>query len=126
MMFLVDTNIFLEILLVQDKEEDCKEFLDKNSENIHLTDFSLYSIGIAMFRYEKEDIFGNFVEDVLTTVTLLSLPKGGYGAVIKAKKNLNLDFDDAYQYCVAKHYGLKIVTLDKDFEIIKDVDVLFL
>ena len=30
MMFLVDTNIFLEVLLIQDKEEDCKEFLDKH------------------------------------------------------------------------------------------------
>jgi predicted nucleic acid-binding protein len=45
MMYLVDTNIFLEILLVRDKKEDCKEFLDKNSENIHLTDFYCVPFG---------------------------------------------------------------------------------
>lgn len=41
MMFLVDTNIFLEVLLIQDKEEDCKEFLDKKIGNLHITDFSI-------------------------------------------------------------------------------------
>ena len=42
------------------------------------------------------------------------------------KKSLDLDFDDAYQYSVAKYYGLKIVTMDKDFEKIKDVEIIFL
>ncbi|MGC1120852.1 MAG: type II toxin-antitoxin system VapC family toxin [Candidatus Methanofastidiosia archaeon] len=126
MMVLVDTNIFLEILLGQHKEEDCKGFLEKNTGNLHITDFSLHSIGIAMFRYSKEEVFGSFMEDVLSAVMLLSLPIESYGAVIDSKKNLGLDFDDAYQYCVARHYELKIVTMDRDFEIIKDVDILFL
>ena len=38
----------------------------------------------------------------------------------------NLFFDDAYQYTVAKYYGLKVVTMDRDFEKIKDLKVLFL
>lgn len=29
-MFLVDTNIFLEILLAQDKKDDCEKFLNDN------------------------------------------------------------------------------------------------
>ena len=32
-MYLVDTNIFLEILLKQEKSKECKKFLEKN-ENI--------------------------------------------------------------------------------------------
>jgi len=56
-MFLVDTNVFLEILLMQDKNESCKKFLDNNIGNLNLTDFSLYSIGVILFRYGKEDIF---------------------------------------------------------------------
>ena len=39
---------------------------------------------------------------------------------------LNLDFDDAYQYSVAKYYELKVVTMDRDFEKVKDVEVVFL
>jgi len=30
----------------------------------------------------------------------------------------------AYQYSVAKYYGLKIVTMDRDFERIKDLEIL--
>lgn len=74
MMVLVDTNIFLEIPLGQDKEEDCKSLLDKNTGNLHITDFSLHSSDIAMFGYNKEEGFRNFVEDMFPAVMLLSLP----------------------------------------------------
>jgi len=125
-MFLVDTNIFLEILLKQDKKEDCKKFLDDNIRNLHITDFSLHSIGVILFRYDKEDIFQKFVEDFMPNTKLLSLPIEVYRWVVNARKGLNLDFDDAYQYSIAKYYELKVVTMDKDFEKIKDVDILFI
>jgi len=125
-MFLVDTNVFLEILLTQDKKEICKKFLDENIENLHISDFSLHSIGVILFRYNKEIVFQKFVEDVLPNIELLSLPAELYGEVVNAKKKLNLDFDDAYQYRVASYYELKVVTMDRDFERINDVDILFL
>jgi len=125
-MFLVDTNIFLEILLGQDKKEDCKSFLDNNIGNLKITDFSLHSIGVILFRYGKEDIFQKFVEDVIPDTNLLSLPMELYSDVVTVRKAMNLDFDDAYQYSMAKYYELKVVTMDKDFERIKDVEVLFL
>jgi len=125
-MFLVDTNIFLEILLKQNKKEECKRFLDKNLRALNITDFSLHSIGVILFRYGKVDIFQKFVEDVLPNTTLLSLPIELYREVVNARKMLNLDFDDAYQYTIAKYCGLKVVTMDKDFERIKDVEILFL
>jgi len=123
-MFLVDTNIFLEILLEQDKKEDCMRFLENNIGNLNITDFSLHSIGVVLFKYGKEEIFENFVNDVIPNVKLLSLPMDLYGEVVNARKSLNLDFDDAYQYSLAKYYGLKIVTMDKDFDKIKDVEIL--
>ena len=125
-MFLVDTNIFLEILLGQDNKEVCKRFLDKNIRNLNITDFSLHSIGVILFRYSKEDIFRKFVEDVMPDTKILSLPMELYRDIVTVRKNLNLDFDDTYQYSVAKYYGLKVVAMDKDFEKIKDVEILFL
>ena len=125
-MFLVDTNVFLEIPLEQDKKEDCKKFLDENIGSLNITDFSLHSIGVILFRYHKENIFQRFVEDVMPNVELLSLPIELYGEVVNARKSLNLDFDDAYQYSIAKYYGLKVVTMDKDFEGIGDAEILFL
>jgi len=126
MMFLVDTNIFLEILLGQEKKDECKKFLEENIGKLNITDFSLHSIGVILFRYGKEDIFWRFVEDVVPHVKLLSLPVNLYREVVTARKNLGIDFDDAYQYLVAKYYGLKIITTDKHFEKIKDVEILFL
>ncbi|WP_218915460.1 type II toxin-antitoxin system VapC family toxin [Geoglobus ahangari] len=67
-----------------------------------------------------------FVEDIMLNTKLISLPLELYEDVINARKSLNLDFDDAYQYSVAKHYGLKIVTMDRDFEKVRDVEVQFL
>jgi predicted nucleic acid-binding protein len=125
-MFLVDTNIFLEILLEQDKKENCKRFLNNNIESLTITDFSLHSIGIILFKYGKEDVFRKFVEDIVTNIKNLSLPVELYNNVVDVRKNLTLDFDDAYQYTIAKYYGLKIVTMDKDFGVIKDINVLFL
>ena len=125
-MFLVDTNVFLEILLMQDKKESCKKFLDNNIGNLNFTDFSLYSIGVILFRYGKEDIFQKFVEDVMPNVKLLSLPMKLYREIVDVRKSLNLDFDDAYQYSTAKYYGLRVATMDKDFERIRDVEILFL
>jgi predicted nucleic acid-binding protein len=125
-MFLVDTNVFLEILLKQNKRKDCKKFLNNNIENLNMTDLSLHSIGIILFRYGKEEIFQKFVEDVISNTKLLSLPVELYGEVVNVRKSLNLDFDDAYQYSIAKYHGLKVVTMDRDFERIKDVNVLFI
>lgn len=39
-MFLVDTNIFLEILLKQEKKEVCKKFLNSNITHLHITENS--------------------------------------------------------------------------------------
>jgi predicted nucleic acid-binding protein len=97
-MFLVDTNVFLEILLGQNKKEDCKKFLDSNVGNLNITDFSLHSIGIILFKYGKEKIFQKFVEDILHNIKLLSLPMERYKEIVNIRRNLNLDFDDAYQY----------------------------
>ena len=123
MMFLLDTNIFLEILLKQGKEEDCKKFLNDNIGKLYITDFTLHSIGVILFRYGKEDVFQKFIEDILQNVKLLSLPASEYSRVVSVKKKFNLDFDDAYQYSVARYYKLHIVTMDEDFE---GADVLFL
>jgi len=124
--FLVDTNVFLEILLNQDKKESCKNFLNSNVDKLIITDFSLHSIGVILFRYGKEDIFQKFLEDVIPNTKLIFLPIGLYEEVVNARKSMNLDFDDAYQYSVAKYYRLKLVTMDKDFKRTKDIEIIFL
>ena len=125
-MFLLDTNIFLEILLKQDKKEDCKKFLDDHIGNLNIIDFSLHSIGVILFRYGKEEIFQKCIDDVLPNTRLLALPVERYREVVSVRKSLDLDFDDAYQYNMAKYYGLKVVTMDRDFQKIKDIEIVTL
>ena len=125
-MYLVDTNIFLEILLDQERSSDCKEFLNKYYDKIFISDFSLHSIGVILYRYKKKEIFKEFVHEILSEIRILNLPSQKYEIFIKTTQLPNLDFDDLYQYSIAKYYDLEIVTMDSDFTKIKDIKVKFL
>ena len=114
-MYLVDTNIFLEILLSQAQKDICKEFLVANAEDLYISDFSLHSIGVILFRSDKESVFKNFAQDIIHQVQILSISEKAYVALSDTKKRYGLDFDDAYQFMIAKEYELSIVTQDKDF-----------
>ena len=125
-MYLVDTNIFLEIFLQQDKSKDCKSFLEKNIGDLNISDFSLHSIGDILFRKNNEKIFLKFISDILPNINLLSLPQGDYKEIINVKKKIKLDFDDSYQFSICKRFDLKLITMDQDFKRIKDIDIQFL
>ncbi len=96
-MKIFDTNIFLEILLSQEKSEKCKEELEINSGLIYISDFSLHSIGVILFKYDKEELFKGFLDDVLPKVKIITLSKNLYKDLINIKNEYMLDFDDAYQ-----------------------------
>ncbi|MBC7080820.1 MAG: PIN domain-containing protein [Thermoplasmatales archaeon] len=125
-MFLIDTNIFLEIMLQQEKKEKCKRFLRENIGKLKISDFSLHSIGVILFKLGKLDYFGKFIEDILPNIDLLALDIDLYKNLPKIVEEMNLDFDDSYHYLLAKSNKLKIVTMDSDFEKIKDVEIIFL
>ncbi|MCI5224015.1 MAG: PIN domain-containing protein [Candidatus Electrothrix sp. AR4] len=119
-MYLFDTNIFLEILLSQEKSADCKKALVDNAGCISISDFSLHSIGVILFRYKKGDVFNKFTKDIMPNVDVISLSTGSYRKLSTLKDKYNLDFDDAYQYKIAKENGLTIVTMDKDFKRVEE------
>jgi predicted nucleic acid-binding protein len=125
-MYLVDTNIFLEILLKQEKSNNCKDFLDKNVGQLYISDYSLHSIGVILFRQNEDALFSKFLNDTLTKLDTISLPKNQYKEVVNNRVKQKLDFDDAYQYTLCKHYGFDLVTMEQDFKKIKDVTLLFL
>ncbi len=126
MMYLVDTNIFLEILLQQNKSKECKSFLDKNIGTLNISDFSLHSIGVILFRNNNYKLFLKFISDILPKIGLLSLPKGNYKEIVNIKKKSKLDFDDSYQYSICKSFDLELITFDQDFKKIKDIKIQFL
>lgn len=101
-MYLVDTNVILEILLDQVKKEDCRNFLKSNVDQCCISDFSLHSIGVILFRYNKERLFKNLIADVMQQLEILTLPRDLYGDLADARTNFGLDFDDAYQFPARK------------------------
>lgn len=123
-MYLVDTNIFLEILLAQEKSRECKNFLSNNATCLYLTDFSLHSIGVILFRYNKKDVFQDFYNDISPIIPIITLRE--YGLILDISSKFNLDFDDSYQCSVAKENEMTIVTMDKDFKKANGLDVMFL
>ena len=119
-MYLADTNIFLEIMLAQEKSKECKKFLEEKRGELFISDFSLHSIGVILFRNKKENVFGRFVNDVLAKLEIITIEKDTYKDLSEISKEFNLDFDDAYQFKIAQENNLTIATMDRDFDKIAD------
>jgi len=119
-MYLVDTNIFIEGLLEQKKTKDVQGFFQSVSlEKVFMTDLSLHSIGIILFRLKKFDLFMMFINDmIIDGVGILSLSHQDMKELSLVSQQYSLDFDDAYQYVVAEKHGLQLISFDKDFDIL--------
>jgi len=116
--YLIDTNIFLEALLEQDRCPEVESFLTTaDVDQLFMTDLSLHSIGIILFRLKKFELFAPFINDVVIDgIGILSLNPNELKSLDKIIQKFNLDFDDAYQYSVAKKYNLQLISFDKDFD----------
>ena len=116
---LLDTNIFLEIILSQEKAEEAKNLLLKSEQHeFFITDYSLHSIGLLLFRRKQHDAFRAFLDDVLVNggIGMLSLLPDDMDSVISASQRFGLDFDDAYQYAIASRHDLLLVSFDTVFQ----------
>lgn len=119
MKLLLDTNIFLEIILEQEKEQEARNLLSKENEyEFSVTDFSVHSIGLLLFQQKQHQIFLEFLKDVFIEgrVFIHKLNAEDMKEVVLVAQRFNLDFDDAYQYAVAEKYGLIIISFDADFD----------
>ncbi|MBE0540165.1 MAG: PIN domain-containing protein [Verrucomicrobia bacterium] len=121
MNYLLDTNIFLEILLGQAGRKKCEAFLQGEKGAAWISDFTLHSIGVLLFRQKRPELFDRFAADTLPQFTVLSLSEAGYSKLTEANTRYALDFDDAYQFAVAREHNLAIATQDKDFQRVRSV-----
>ena len=118
-MYLLDTNIFLELLLKRQRYAEVEAILRQTPrQSLKVSDFSLYSLGIALFRRKMQDIFSRVVEDLLINggMGIMRLGAEDMDLISQNSRRFNLDYDDAYQYAVAEKYNLIIVSLDKHFD----------
>ncbi len=118
-MYLVDTNIWLELLLEQEKEEEVLRFFQSvEARLLSISDVSLYSIGIILTKLKKDDVFIDFISDTIedSGVMRICLSSIDLKQVIQVRQRYPLDFDDCYQYIAAKKYSYIIVNFDSDFD----------
>ncbi len=119
MMYLLDTNIILELLFGRSKAKEVEWFLlNTHSDNLYMTDFSYHSIGVILFSRNLGGLFEEISRDIFNTtgIKLIALSSQHAPRIREASLTFNLDFDDAYQYVAAKTYDLSFITFDTDFD----------
>jgi predicted nucleic acid-binding protein len=123
-LILIDTNIFLEMLLGRSKAEQCRTLLDMVSEGMvesAVTHFSVHSVEAIMRKNGGE--LTSFLRALDQTVGLYlfdtTLSDEVSASILTG--STKLDFDDAIQYYAAKKLGAAaIVSFDRDFD---DLDI---
>ena len=118
-MFLLDTTIWLEVLLYQDIAAQVRLLLKaKEAGRFALTEFSLYSLGVILTRLKKDAAFLDFLSDTLedSAVRVVRLDTADLKGVPSVCRKFGLDFDDAYQYVASSKYDLTLVRFDSDFD----------
>lgn len=129
-MYLFDTNIFLEILLGQERAAVCERALGSLNEEktCWVTSFSLHSIeAILSSRDGCEDVLQKFLRDFIGRSGLVhryETTTEEEWQISELLKRVELDFDDTVQYYVARKKNLALVTLDRDFQKIRDIKVI--
>ena len=119
MVFLIDTNVWLERLLDQEKSKEVGELFDAiPSERLFITDFVFHSIALVLSKLNNVEALRHFIRDTFVegAVTLLHLKPEDMERLILVMRDFDLDFDDAYKYVAAEKTDSIIVSLDKDFD----------
>jgi hypothetical protein len=118
-MYLVDTNIWLERLLEQDRADEVRRFLSAlPSDQLALSHFSLHSIGVILGRYGRYAALEQFIHDlfIVGMVQLVTIPPTLFGQITATMTTHRLDFDDAYQYVALHQINGELVSFDTDFD----------
>ena len=120
-LYLIDTNIFLEVLLKRQHSPFCKDFLRKIASGQItglFTSFSLHTIEIHMINAGLFKELNLFLESLLeyAGLRIYHTSVNDEIGILKAMESEGLTFDDATQFYVAKKFAAPIVSLDSDFD----------
>lgn len=124
-MILIDTNIFIELLLDQEKSSQCQKFLAKASRGeikCVVTSFTVHAVEGLLTQKSKK--IENFLKNIekSTGIQVIQTEIGREREISKIAQESELDFDDSLQLSTARRTGAeKIVSFDSDFDN-KDVE----
>lgn len=118
-MILLDTNIFLELLLGQKRAAECESLLalvSKGEIEATVTHFAVHAVQAALTPGKSLETFlRNLEHSVGLYIYDTNLSEEMAAALISEK--IDRDFDDGLQYYVAKKLGVDaIVSFDEHFD----------
>ena len=102
-MLLIDTNIFLEVMLGQTRQHECAEFLTQvrtGGKNATVTNFSIYSMMIVLAKEKKLLELKTFLQS-LSEYAGLTIHVPSTNELLKAAELVadgKFDIDDGIQY----------------------------
>jgi predicted nucleic acid-binding protein len=117
-MYLVDANVFLELLYKRDRWRECRDFLNKvkaGAIKSHVLHFTLHGISAIL---GDPKLVSRFLSEIATWrgLTVIDLSIDEEVVASELANGVGLDFDDGLQYYYAKKAGLQIVSFDRDFD----------
>jgi len=121
-MLLIDTNIFLEVMLAQTKRKACMDFLAAvraGKVKATVTDFTIYSVMIILDGRGKLRELDRFLRSLSAYkgLTLYATSLEDKVDAVELAANGEFDVDDAIQYASARRLRVKaVVSLDRDFD----------
>ena len=119
MKYLIDTNVWFEVLLKRDRAAEAEEFLrGVRGWEIAISEFAADSVGVILTGLGKDELYEDFISDTLedTAIMRVHLETDDLRRLLQVRKRYRLDFDDAYQYVAAEKHNLTLVSFDADFD----------
>ena len=117
--FLLDTNCFIQIVRQRpDAPQVVSLLAGVSPDRLHLTDYTLHSIGVIMRRFKQLQGYMAFLSgfSLGKGIRLVTVPVAQLDQVVTTSMTYNLDFDDAHQYAAAELHNLTLASLDADFD----------
>ena len=118
-MILIDTNIFLELLLGQKRVAECQRLLDavsRGEKEALVTHFTVHAVEATLRTGEPLTIFLRNLDHSLGLYIYDTDISEEMAAGLVSEK-IERDFDDALQYYVAKKLGVESsVSFDEHFD----------
>lgn len=118
-LILIDTNIFLEAALNQERSEECQALLTAVSERkveAIVTHFTIHGVAAVLARGQRLLDFFRAIERSPSLLVYDSSITDELSVAILSEK-IKRDFDDTLQYFIAEKIGAEgIVSFDRHFD----------
>lgn len=126
MTYFVDSNIFLEVELKDEKREECQNFLTRvaqGTEDCMISDFILYSVLIELVEKSTLDMANNFLKFFEQANIEVFVPNmRTLSEALNIVKKYNLDFDDALVVSSMLENKInKLISFDRHFDRVKEI-----